>query len=181
MYVLITKSGGKYFRLDYRFAGKRKTLALGVYPEIFLKEAREKRNAARKLISDNIDPLEAKKTQKLQLIGLRNYLKLSPSFKGGGPRDERRKAAENLLTINNKSTPNKKVFPNNALMLPAKLQYFRLIARRVYLNNALPVTRSACSFTLAIISCSFSLVKRLSRIKISPLQTVWRTSAPLAA
>jgi hypothetical protein len=68
MYGLVTKSGSKYFRLDYRFAGKRKTLALGVYPEISLKEAREKRDEARKLLNDGIDPLEAKKSKKLQLI-----------------------------------------------------------------------------------------------------------------
>jgi integrase len=68
MYLLVKKSGGKYFRLDYRFAGKRKTLALGVYPETSLKEAREKRDEARKLISNSVDPLAAKKSQKLQLI-----------------------------------------------------------------------------------------------------------------
>ena len=67
LYVLVKKAG-KYFRLDYRFLGKRKTLALGVYPEVSLKEARDKRDAARKLLIDNIDPLEAKKTQKSQLI-----------------------------------------------------------------------------------------------------------------
>lgn len=67
MYLLIKKSGGKYFRFDYRFAGKRKTLALGVYPETSLKEARDKRDDARKLISNNLDPIEVKKTQKLQL------------------------------------------------------------------------------------------------------------------
>lgn len=68
MYLLVKKSGAKYFRLDYRFAGKRKTLALGVYPETSLKEAREKRDEARKLIRNNTDPLEEKKTQKLQLL-----------------------------------------------------------------------------------------------------------------
>jgi len=72
MYLFITKSGGKYFRLDYRFAGKRKTLALGVYPETSLKEAREKRDEARKLLNDGIDPLEAKKSKKLQLIAATN-------------------------------------------------------------------------------------------------------------
>ena len=68
MYLLVKKSGAKYFRLDYRFAGKRKTLALGVYPEISLKEAREKRDEARKLIDANIDPIEHKKSQQLKLI-----------------------------------------------------------------------------------------------------------------
>ena len=67
LYVLVKKAG-KYFRLDYRFLGIRKTLALGVYPEVSLKEARDKRDAARKLLIDNIDPLEAKKIQKSQLI-----------------------------------------------------------------------------------------------------------------
>ena len=57
MYVLI-KQVGKYFRLDYRFGGKRKTLALGVYPDVTLKEAREKRDEARKLITDGIDPAQ---------------------------------------------------------------------------------------------------------------------------
>ena len=68
MYVLVTKSGKKYFRLDYRFAGKRKTLALGVYPETTFKEAKNKRDEARKLLDDGVDPSEVKKSKKLQLI-----------------------------------------------------------------------------------------------------------------
>ncbi|WP_022851532.1 tyrosine-type recombinase/integrase [Limisalsivibrio acetivorans] len=63
MYLLVTKSG-KYFRLDYRFHGRRKTFAIGVYPDISLKEARESRDEARKLIAKNIDPNEEKKNQK---------------------------------------------------------------------------------------------------------------------
>ena len=64
MYVLIKPNGSKYFRIDYRFAGQRKTLALGVYPETTLKEAREKRDTARKQISDGIDPSISKKIKK---------------------------------------------------------------------------------------------------------------------
>ena len=63
MYLLVNKAG-KYFRLDYRFAGKRKTLALGVYPEVKLPEAREKRDDARKMISNGIDPCQVRKAQK---------------------------------------------------------------------------------------------------------------------
>ena len=48
--VLLLKENGKYWRLNYRFLGKQKTLALGVYPQISLAEAREKRNAAKKLL-----------------------------------------------------------------------------------------------------------------------------------
>lgn len=57
-------NGSKYFRLDYRFDGKRKTLALGIYPETTLKEAREKRDHARKQIAEGIDPSENKKAVK---------------------------------------------------------------------------------------------------------------------
>jgi len=63
MYVLVNKAG-KYFRLDYRFAGKRKTLALGVYPDVTLAEAREKRYDARKLITNGIDPGQVRKVKK---------------------------------------------------------------------------------------------------------------------
>ena len=47
MYMLVTPSGGKLWRLNYRFDGKRKTMALGQYPEIPLKQARERRDEAR--------------------------------------------------------------------------------------------------------------------------------------
>jgi integrase len=68
MYLLVVSTGQKYFRLDYRFAEKRKTLALGVYPETTLKEARDKREEARKLIQNGIDPSEAKKAKKQNII-----------------------------------------------------------------------------------------------------------------
>lgn len=68
MYVQVMKNGSKYFRLDYSYAGRRKTLALGVYPEISLKEAREKRDAARKLLERGIDPSEYKKNKKQLII-----------------------------------------------------------------------------------------------------------------
>ncbi|NNK96479.1 MAG: tyrosine-type recombinase/integrase [Desulfobacterales bacterium] len=63
MYLLVNKAG-KYFRLDYRFAGKRKTLALGVYPDVKLSVAREKRDDARKLIANGVDPAQARKARK---------------------------------------------------------------------------------------------------------------------
>ncbi|MDL2260507.1 Arm DNA-binding domain-containing protein [Deltaproteobacteria bacterium OttesenSCG-928-K17] len=64
LYVLVKKAG-KYFRFDYRFAGKRKTLALGIYPETTLKEARDKRDEARKLISNSLDPSMIRKAKNL--------------------------------------------------------------------------------------------------------------------
>jgi hypothetical protein len=50
MYLLVHPNGGKYFRYDYRFDGKRKTLALGTYTITSLKEARDKRDTAKKQI-----------------------------------------------------------------------------------------------------------------------------------
>lgn len=64
MYLYVVPKGFKYWRLKYRFAGKEKSLALGVYPEISLKEARAKRDEARKLISNGIDPSEHKQATK---------------------------------------------------------------------------------------------------------------------
>lgn len=64
LYLLVNQAG-KYFRFDYRFAGKRKTLALGVYPDVKLKEAREKLQDARKLLANAIDPAHHRKVKKL--------------------------------------------------------------------------------------------------------------------
>jgi integrase len=64
MFLLVHPNGSKYFRLKYYFAKKEKLLALGVYPETSLKQAREKRDIARKQIADGIDPSEHRKATK---------------------------------------------------------------------------------------------------------------------
>ncbi len=53
---LLVKSTGKYWRMDYRFGGKRKISAIGVYPTITLVNARKKRDDAKKLLAEDIDP-----------------------------------------------------------------------------------------------------------------------------
>lgn len=65
MYLLVRPSGSKYFRFDYRFEGKRKTLALGVYPATTLKQARKNHIHARELLAQGIDPGEKKKEAKI--------------------------------------------------------------------------------------------------------------------
>jgi Arm domain-containing DNA-binding protein len=52
----ITPDGAKRWRLAYRFAGNQKTLALGVYPATGLRNAREARDAAKRLLNEGIDP-----------------------------------------------------------------------------------------------------------------------------
>ena len=64
LYMIVSPSGGKWWRLDYRFGGKRKTLSMGTYPETGLKDARDKRDTARKQLAQGIDPGENRKAQK---------------------------------------------------------------------------------------------------------------------
>ena len=68
MYLHV-KAAGKYWRMDYRFGGKAKTLALGVYPAVSLAKARKRRDEARELLADGIDPGEAKRADKLAGAG----------------------------------------------------------------------------------------------------------------
>jgi integrase len=64
MYLLV-KAAGRYWRMDYRHVGKRKTLALGTYPEVSLAKARQKRDKARELLAEGIDPSATKRAEKL--------------------------------------------------------------------------------------------------------------------
>jgi len=65
MYLEVTPQGRKYWRMKYRFGGKEKRLALGVYPEISLKTARDRRDQARTQLAANIDPCAYKQARKL--------------------------------------------------------------------------------------------------------------------
>ncbi|AYH05124.1 tyrosine-type recombinase/integrase [Pectobacterium parmentieri] len=64
MHLMVHPNGSKYWRLQYRFDGKQKTLALGVYPEITLSEARQRRDEAKRQIATGTDPSEQKKVDK---------------------------------------------------------------------------------------------------------------------
>src|SRR6516165_8742210 len=68
LFLLITPSGSKYWRLKYFFAGKEKLLAVGVYPEVNLADARERRAQARKVLAAGNDPGEAKKEAKRLMV-----------------------------------------------------------------------------------------------------------------
>ena len=65
LYVLCHINGGRYWRYDYRFAGKRKTLALGTYPDIKLADARNLHQAAREWLARGHDPSSIKKQKRL--------------------------------------------------------------------------------------------------------------------
>ena len=61
LFVLIHPNGSKYFRWEYKFEGKRKTYAIGVYPETTLKQARDERLEAQKLVNEGSDPVNVRK------------------------------------------------------------------------------------------------------------------------
>jgi hypothetical protein len=56
LFMLVTPTGGRLWRFRYRLGGVEKLLTLGAYPEVTLKRAREKRDDARKLVADGVDP-----------------------------------------------------------------------------------------------------------------------------
>lgn len=64
LFLYITPTGKKSWRMAYRFMGKQKLLVIGPYPEIGLKDARDRRTEAKRLLIDNIDPSAAKQAAK---------------------------------------------------------------------------------------------------------------------
>ena len=85
MYVLVAKAG-KYWRFDYRYDGKRRTLAIGVYPDVTLAQARERRDLARALLAKGVDPGAAKQARKaatensFEAVAREWHTKFSPSW-----------------------------------------------------------------------------------------------------
>ena len=63
LYLDVMPTGAKYWRMKYRFDGKETRLALGVYPNVGLKDARELRDDARKLLTSGVDPSESRKAE----------------------------------------------------------------------------------------------------------------------
>lgn len=75
LYLYVTPHGTKSWRYDYRFGGKRFTMTLGVIPEVSLDDARRRHLAARTKLSEEVNPAQKKRLEKLQQrIGLENTL-----------------------------------------------------------------------------------------------------------
>ena len=64
LYLLVQPNGAKYWRFKYRYGGKEKTLALGVYPEVKLARAREKHREAREHLREGVDPSHIRRIEK---------------------------------------------------------------------------------------------------------------------
>lgn len=86
MYLLIQTSGTKCWRMDYRYFGIRKTLAIGIYPAISLKQARERRDEARRQLANGEDPSAIKqavrRAKKIALLGGNHFESLAKEFHG---------------------------------------------------------------------------------------------------
>jgi hypothetical protein len=70
LFLLVTPSGGKLWQFKYRFEGKEKKLSFGSYPAITLADARQRRNDAKKLLANGVDPGEMKKSLKQAKVAL---------------------------------------------------------------------------------------------------------------
>ena len=73
LYIEVRPTGAKYWRLKYRLNGKERKLSIGTHPTVTLKEARQAREAAKRLIRDGIDPSRAKQENRTQRIELSNH------------------------------------------------------------------------------------------------------------
>lgn len=93
LYLEVSPSGGKWWRLKYRVDGKEKRLSLGTYPDVGLKDARQKRDDIRKQLANGIDPGEHRKAVKVartemaansfEIIAREWFAKFSPAWAKG--------------------------------------------------------------------------------------------------
>ena len=71
LFLLVTPAGGKWWRFRFRFDSKEKLLSLGVYPDVGLKDARNRRDEARKLLAEGTDPGEERLVASLRVLPLK--------------------------------------------------------------------------------------------------------------
>ena len=101
LYLLVHPNGSKYWRMDYRFAGKRKTLALGVYPEISLASARDSQDEARLKIRGGSDPSSQRRIEKATKAGAVDFRSVALDWfekKMTGKSDRHRQRAMSIFT-----------------------------------------------------------------------------------
>lgn len=86
LYVLVSPNGSKWWRLDYRFDGRRKTISLGVYPSTSLAEARAKREEAKRQIANGMDPSVKRQAERhvgedtFEAVGKEWFARFSPNW-----------------------------------------------------------------------------------------------------
>ncbi len=123
LFLIVTPKGGKWWRFKYRFEGKEKLLSLGTYPDVPLADARERREAARKLLAQGTDPGAARKEGQakaeadaltFEVVARQWYEKKRPFWTPGTAERILRRLDKDLLPPLG-GTPIKKVTPRQIL------------------------------------------------------------------
>jgi len=130
LYLEVAPSGGKWWRFKYRYAGKEKRLSLGTYPDVSLANARERRDAARKLLAQGTDPGAARKEEQaisaddartFGVVALEWYEKQRPGWTESTAYNIMRRLERELLPPFG-TRPIKKVAPKMILEAIAKIE-----------------------------------------------------------
>ena len=138
LYLEITPTGSKLWRLKYRIAGKEKKLAFGAYPLTTLAEAREHRDTARKLLADGIDPGEQKKADKQaqKVTGMTFEALAREWYAYTSPRWAESTARKSRLYLENDIIPIIGARPVKAITRPELVDLVRKVEARGTLNAA---------------------------------------------
>lgn len=139
MFLHVQKHG-RYWRMKYRFDGKERTLALGVYPDVSLKQARLRRDEARQLLAEGIDP-QAHRTKQKQKRELRNadtFEAIAQEWFEGKhkPEKESTYAKKNWNRLRNHVFPLLANRPIAEIQPPEVLEVLRRIEKKGYIDNA---------------------------------------------
>lgn len=139
LFMLVHANGGRYWRLAYRFDGKQKTLALGVYPDVSLADARERREQARKLLANGADPGAVKQEQKTAFVALaENSFEIIARewFSKHSPNWKENHSSKILARLENDVFPWIGARPISEIAAPALLAAIRRIEARGALETA---------------------------------------------
>jgi integrase len=138
LYLLVSPTGGKWWRFKYRFAGKSKLLSLGTYPVVKLKDARTKRDELRQQLASGIDPGQARKAAKIAQHGDANsfeviarewFIKFKPTWVASH-------ADKIIRRLERDVFPYLGSRPINSITAPALLTVLRRIETRGALETA---------------------------------------------
>ena len=138
LYLEVSPKGGKWWRMRYWLASKENRLSLGVYPDVSLKEARERRDEARRLIANGIDPSQARKDEKTEAaaetltfehVARERYERFKPKWSASHSLDIIQRLEKNIF-------PQLGSHPIREITVPELLAAIRLIEGRGAVESA---------------------------------------------
>jgi integrase len=137
LYLLVTPTGGKWWRLKYRFEGKEKLLSLGTYPQVSLKDAREERDKAKKLLRNRVDPSAERKAVKQTESGQGSVEAVAKEWQSKFSKSWSSSHAETIKQrIENYIIPNIGQRQINEIAAPELLAVLRKIEAKGYVETA---------------------------------------------